>query len=130
MKLLKITSIALLFLIVSCSKSDDDNVSASSINPPDWIIGTWMNSFDIGGFRFSEDDVILVTTSSETSWKELVKIGENTPSEFVVEESSFDSSYNVSFTTSGVTTFYEFTKISESVIEYGSGVLATELFKQ
>ena len=40
MKVLKITAVILVFcfVLISCSES-----SVVSINPPDWIIGTWQD---------------------------------------------------------------------------------------
>ena len=49
--------------IVACSKSDSgssDNGGGGSVagyNPPDWIIGTWIN--DIGGYSFTKDDYCI-----------------------------------------------------------------------
>ena len=46
--------------IVACSKSDSgssDNGGGGSVagyNPPDWIIGTWMDESNSTGFKFSQ----------------------------------------------------------------------------
>ena len=56
--------------IVACSKSDSgssDNGGGGSVagyNPPDWIIGTWMNTNNSIGFKFTSNNFCQITTGA------------------------------------------------------------------
>ena len=58
--------------IVACSKSDSgssDNGGGGSVagyNPPDWIIGTWMNGSNSIGFKFTSKDFCQVTAGTSS----------------------------------------------------------------
>ena len=56
MKILKITAVILIFsfVLISCSES-----SVVSINPPDWIIGTWQDDPFFNSVIFTQDNMIL-----------------------------------------------------------------------
>ena len=56
--------------IVACSKSDSgssDNGGGGSVagyNPPDWIIGTWMNGNNSIGFKFTSNNFCQITAGA------------------------------------------------------------------
>lgn len=56
MKVLKITAVILVFcfVLISCSES-----SVVSINPPDWIIGTWQDDPFFNRVVFTQDNMIM-----------------------------------------------------------------------
>jgi len=52
------------FSIFIFSCSEDENLNKNFINPPNWILGTWMDnsSRGSGGFQFTIDNLILITS--------------------------------------------------------------------
>ena len=59
-------------LALSCSTSDDSSRNNDlSINPPNWIIGTWLLEPITANFgaRFTNDDVVLISGTQEISLK-------------------------------------------------------------
>ena len=56
--------------IVACSKSDSGSSesggggSVAGYNPPDWIIGTWMNTNNSIGFKFTSNNFCQITTGA------------------------------------------------------------------
>ena len=61
-------------LTISCSK--DDETYVNPINPPAWLLGTWeadTSEDSRTGFEITEDDIIVLTDSSEKSQKDHLK---------------------------------------------------------
>ncbi len=61
-----------IFLILgSCSKDseNEDKKNGTSIHPPKWIQGVWLNKifdeFDDSGYRFTKDDCYVITNGYE-----------------------------------------------------------------
>ena len=57
-------------MILSCNSDDDNNDSSGFLNPPQWIIGTWMDQSEpvyaqIGGFQFTDDNMISYNSDGE-----------------------------------------------------------------
>ncbi|MCL6264932.1 hypothetical protein [Flagellimonas myxillae] len=112
--------------IVSCSKSDDGASSTASINPPEWIQGTWLSSTN--GFRFTQNDFVSIVLNTETSHKGLLDLSSKDAS---TDEVKTDGTYNLKMTfTAGQSTTYEFSRKSESVIVWENHVLNPEYIKQ
>ena len=69
-------------LTLSCSNDDDESIvkTQTSINPPSWIIGTWL-LFGEETKKFTIDDLILIQDNVQTSQKGLInqfqKAGQN-----------------------------------------------------
>ena len=116
--------IIILVLTVSCSNSSDNNSSSSiQINPPDWIIGTWLagNSTNIG-WRFESNDVISLITVGEISLREEVEFWLDAGEEASANDSSTNDSYRLDRNfPAGQTTIHVFTKISDTEITWESG---------
>lgn len=120
---MKKTLFALLtLLIISCSDDDNnDNQNTSFINPPDWIIGTWQDKTlpetgQIGGFTFTNDNLILITSSGETitnlkeGLQEGVDAGVISSNEIIT-----DTEYELEIIATGtVTNQFKFTKGPDS----------------
>ena len=117
-------NILLVLLITSCSKDDDSN-SLSSFNPPNWIIGTWLEENDsewsqIGGFKFTNNSIIDL----DVDGSEIINYGESLQTGLKagiikIEEIITDETYQVKVSTSGVTTInYKYFKGSSNTIIY------------
>ena len=90
-----------------------------------------MNSFEIGGFKFTNDDVVLVTPNMEQSWKGIIELSENSTPKPEVEEEISGDTYKISINLVVTqTTIYEFAKSSESIIVFKNLGIETELLKQ
>lgn len=137
-KILISTSILLALLISACSKDEDTTSSSSSFNPPNWIIGTWLDENDsewsqIGGFKFTNNSIIdLDVDGSEIiNYNESLKAGLKTGI-IKIEEITTDNTYNVKVITSGVSTIdYTYNKGSSNTIFYElNSTYTIELTKQ
>lgn len=73
----------LTLIVISCNSNDEDLELNRSINPPNWIIGTWLDETDpdwaqIGGFQFTNDnflDIFSDRTTITLNLKEDLKEG-------------------------------------------------------
>jgi thioredoxin-related protein len=112
----------LTFLLSSCSSSDDDdsNINNSGINPPEWIQGTWLlqDSPVSSGFRFTTDDVCIISFSSQACNKQQLETFNNTDIFTNVSEEITNDYYSVEITISSSITSYQFEKISETEIKW------------
>jgi hypothetical protein len=103
---------------ISCSSDDDsDETSTNSINPPEWIQGTWtleLGGMDSGmGFKFTSDDFCSINSSLTSCWKEVVEINQGT----TVEEEIDDENYIITINSlNTISNTFHFTKISENEI--------------
>lgn len=121
--ILIITCFSILFTI-SCSKDDDDSTS-SSFNPPNWIIGTWLDKSEpdwsqIGGFKFTNDNILDLNANGDQilNYKEGFSIGLNSGT-MKIEETSTSNSYRVKIIATGVTVLdYKYSKGSSETIIY------------
>lgn len=87
---------------VGCSSNDDNSSNNSnnntSITPPAWIQGTWAEEtiyYDTGsifGFKFTSNDVCVVSPVQENCFKYLIDMS---PETVQVEQSISDTEYKV-----------------------------------
>ena len=130
-----IALLALILFVVSCSKDESNNLPANSINPPEWIHGTWRaeNEYStaITGLKFTSDDLILDMGSSELSHKAQVKQYSQI-SEIAVNEEISNSEYSLRIDyEQGFSINYSFSRIDEVSIYWTStGYGNLELKKQ
>ena len=123
MKYLKTTIKALLILIVSisCSSDDDSNTEvSSSINPPDWILGSWSldNVVSNSGFSFKEDDFCSIFSNAETCFREQVNnAGSVNLKSDIIEDATADN-YSITIVLGSLTSVYQFKRISDTKIEW------------
>jgi len=127
--LFKISTILFLYLLLSCSDSEDLTDSNISINPPEWIQGTWMSgSF---GFRFENDDFTTINSGTEISYKEQLEFYYGTGEKTSAEETETDETYRLKLTfPPGQSTIYEYSKKSETVIVWENQTSKPEFTKQ
>lgn len=113
----KILFLFSLFMILSCSSSDD-SASSSDFNPPSWIQGTWKEENDIGlGLKFSTNNVIIINPTIETSLQGLVDSARNAGQTTSVDETISNTSYSVKMNFyGGGSTIYTFKKTSTNTI--------------
>jgi hypothetical protein len=113
----KIAYLILFFTFLnSCSKDDNSSSSSGySINPPSWIIGTWVqrsNGNIIAGHKFTKNDHITISFGGiETSDKSAMDVYKNAGKNPKTEEVITNSSY-------------------ELVIDFGTGQTITYNFKK
>ncbi len=116
----------LVFLIFSsCSKDDDVSGNKGFLNPPSWIIGTWVKKTNssivtITGYRFTKDNMItLIKTKNgleqlqdfKKGFKNSVDIGVSE-----IKETIKDNYYKFEISSGGVTNSWYFTKTSDNII--------------
>lgn len=132
MKKLVVIFVSTILLNLSSCSSDSDNNSNSydSINPPAWIQGTWINDLETGGFKFTADDICVVTGNIQQCYKEVLKQTDGSVVQKNVKEVITDDYYSIEITLSSVITTYAFERISETEIEYINSVMNTVLIKQ
>jgi hypothetical protein len=106
-------------LSISCSSDDDSsNSNTNSINPPQWIQGTWLIELDEGifgpGFRFTQDDFCTINGQQTNCWKGLVELNQGT----TIEETIEGENYIITLNSLNVTsTTIHFRKYSETEIQ-------------
>lgn len=111
--------ISALFLF-SCSGDNNSESLNQFLNPPTWIQGTWGLHSEISGevpmFKFTNDDFCTIVNggSTLTCWDAMG----NTHESITIEDTSTETSYNVSMTQAGSTTFYHFVRISDNEIQW------------
>ena len=107
--------------IFSCSSSDDSgNQNQSSINPPNWIQGSWLlqDGTINSGFRFSSDDFCLILVTGQNCFKESVRLTKNSGGLTNVKEIVTNNSYSIEITLISQILTYEFKKVSDAQIEW------------
>lgn len=121
-------SLFLILCIVSASLfscTSDDNSSDNEepvMNPPEWIHGTW-NSIDDAsefvGWRFTEEDIIILKEDVEVSQKLQIQGYENAGLNVTVEEEIEEDWYSVTLHLPlEETIIYSFERESDTVIIY------------
>lgn len=112
-------------LTLSCSKDDDDTNTADSINPPDWIHGTWKGEgaggTSVSGLKFTVDDMILLGTA-EFSHKNQMKDFRQQGVEVTVTENISPQQYDLKINyPMGTSINYSFNKVDGNTITWKSG---------
>lgn len=124
-------------LMLSCSSNDEKtSQNSNSLNPPDWIKGTWAEKWGSPGeytynpfFNFKNNDFCTLSGNMEICIMQSL----GSASGFKVTETKTDTDYKFSFTSQGITTSYHFIKISNTKILYVNSVQGLpnmELYKQ
>jgi hypothetical protein len=118
----KIFSILIVLLVFSCSSSDDSTQSSSAIDPPEWILGTWLlEDSGLGdmGWRFTSNDFIMIQSGFEVSQKGQIEIIISGGGEASVENISTDDTYEIRTNfPGGQTTSYKFIRVSETELQW------------
>lgn len=126
--------LVVLAVITSCSKNDTA-LNSNSINPPEWIHGTWEAEGAMGnsssGIRFTSNDVVLITGFSELSHKNQIESYSDIM-EMTVEETKSDEEYHLTISSSqGIATNYAFRKKDENSLYWeNTGYGTLELTRQ
>lgn len=129
----KIFLVLLTVLCLSCTKDDDSSNSAISINPPEWMHGTWAwTGFEDDGpiFRITSNDVIYVVNTSELSYKGQLEGMAKSGAEVSVDEVITEDTYEVTFDMSqGYKVTYSFTKLDGDTVLWTNTGMDMELTK-
>lgn len=114
----KVVFLFSLFALLSCSSSDE-STNNSDFNPPTWIQGTWKYGDSGVGFKFSSNNIYVLTPPSEQSLQGLVDLARNGGQATSVEETTLNTSYSAKMNFyGGQSTTYTFKKLSDTKIEY------------
>ncbi len=107
--------------LTACSSDDDGGSSSnsnSSINPPEWIQGTWL--LDAGsansGFLFKNDDFCQVINNTNSCYKENIRLSNQSGAETNITQEVSDDYYFLEITIGPSVVTFEFEKISENEI--------------
>lgn len=112
--------IIIAFSLTACSSSDNNSDNNnSSINPPNWIQGTWLGEIDginSGiGFKFTSEDFCTVLGSQTSCFMEPVKQSQGL---ITVNEQIDNENYVISINSNNtITTTFHFRKYSETEIQ-------------
>lgn len=129
----KILFLFSLFMILSCSSSDD-SASSSDFNPPSWIQGTWKQDYGTGvsnSFSFTKSDICFTSTTGAGQCQQAsvdftrksgltVKVTETITSTFYSAKAEYSNGQSVT---------YAFNKISNTAIEW-TAISGVEFIKQ
>lgn len=131
----KIIALFLIFSVLYSCNSDDNGNSSSSLNPPEWIQGRWLESGGMSGFHFKTNDFCSITFSSEMCYVELFNSLPNQQQVIFEETIKNNDVYEFNYKTTGMgagqTVFYRFERISNSKILYINPIMpeGTEYYK-
>jgi hypothetical protein len=129
----KIAFILMSVVVMSCSSSSDDNsaTSSTSINPPNWIIGTWKQDAPQGiSFKFTSNDLITITNGAQLSQKNSIQSFISAGGQITTTNTSTDLTYSLTTDyNNGQATVYSFTKTSDNIIVWDSAS-SVDLVKQ
>lgn len=108
---------------ISCSSDDDsNNTNSNSINPPEWIQGTWLiqngNSTGQSGYKFTTDDFILISLNFESSFKDQVVTASSAGATSIVNEIINEDEYKITITLTSQTINYFFERKTDNIIEW------------
>jgi len=110
----KLALILTAFIFVGCSVSEDNQRVAETekINPPEWILGTWVDaelaqSGVQSGFNFKVHDFCVLVVNNSTCYAE---------QPLTVEESATEDLYRVTLSGQGSSVIYEFRKWGERIV--------------
>jgi len=113
-----------LVLLASCSSDNEDsNSNNNSINPPDWIQGSWFQE-DNGtidknnGYTFKKNDFCLNVFNTQTCFGANYSIGTQVNAIIKIEEVKNDIEYKISIIQNNSTLVYHFKKITATKIEW------------
>lgn len=116
-----------LFLMLSCSNSDDNsNSSNSDFNPPAWIQGNWLQEGSIGTsgvlFSFSANDFCMTTMGlTKQCQQEFVNQFRKPTNAVTVIETITTTTYTAEIKYfAGQSIIYSFRKLANNKIEWTS----------
>lgn len=117
--------VILIITLLNCSSDDDSTTSSQiQINPPNWIQGEWLqddNFLGDTGWRFTNDDFIIILTGNESSQRDQLEIFLDAGQDVSAQDEITNDTYEViSNFPAGQTTTYSFTKISDTEIMWDS----------
>ena len=113
----------LLLCIVTISCSKDDNAHyVNPITPPAWVQGTWTeenSESQRSVFKITEDDIIVLSGSSEKSQKDHLKSNHDSGVSMGILEINNEEHYTLEFNyPEGNSVIFRFSKIDEQQISW------------
>lgn len=123
----KVFLLCSLFLLLSCSNSDDSNGSSNAdFHPPSWIQGNWQQESDIGLtgllFSFSTNDFCMTNMGlTKQCQQEFVNLYRKPGNAVTVTETITSTNYTAEIKYfAGQSIIYSFRKLSNTSIEWTS----------
>ena len=119
----------LLIILQSCS-NDDSSTNNKAINPPQWLLGTWLEEVDEepinNGARFTNNNVFLISSNGEISIKEI------SDPDSIIEDTIANDTYKIVISSNFLPELesHHFILIDEDTIRYERRNLNTVLKKQ
>ena len=119
----------LLIILQSCS-NDDSSTNNKAINPPQWLLGTWLEEVDEepinNGARFTNNNVFLISSNGEISIKEI------SDPDSIIEDTIANDTYKIVISSNFLPELesHHFILIDENTIRYERRNLNTVLKKQ
>ena len=108
--------------VISCSSDDDSASDDTSIDPPAWIQGIWIQEYYLDlnlefGFEFKSDDFCQITNEFKSCTKAQIDLLKQGPMEVNVYEEISNDRYVLEITQHTSVVEYEFEKISSTRIK-------------
>lgn len=132
----KVFLLCSLFLLLSCSNSDDSSGGSNGdFHPPAWIQGAWLQEGSIGGsgvlFSFSANDLCLTNMGmTKQCQQEFVNQFRTSNNAVTVTETITATTYSAEIKYfAGQSIIYSFRKLANNKIEWTS-VLGSVFIKQ
>lgn len=111
-------------ILLGCSTTDEEALNSNRIdfNPPSWIQGEWLiNDFSLGkmGWRFTNNDVILIQSGSEISQREQIELFLDTSENVSGSDKATSTTYEItSKLPGGQILVHSFVKLSENTLTW------------
>ena len=125
-------NIYLLFLttiIISCSSSDNNNASSGCLNPPSWLLGSWVHYYSNGTETYIDSKIVI--TNNDVVYYDYQSDGNlaGTPlsvkdsycansSLYVVNQESNNDFYMWNYTFASTIAYHYFYKLSSTSFSY------------
>jgi hypothetical protein len=124
-----ISIIFLATIIISCSSSDNNNASSGCLNPPNWLIGSWVHYYSNGTETYIDSKIVI--TNNDVVYYDYQSDGNlaRTPlsikdsycansSLYIVNQESNDEFYMWNYTFGSVIAYNYFYKLSSTSFSY------------
>lgn len=115
--------LSFLLLIVSCSRSEDDNEQAfSKLNPPAWLQGNWKQD-DFSTITVTNNTFITNAGGAETNWGEFFKT-----SQLPIVETVTETKYTIKYGSNGIYNYLYFTKKNNNQMYFNNVNTTSDFF--
>jgi hypothetical protein len=116
----KISLILIIIVLFGCSSSDDNNSENQAINPPQWVLGTWLieEPNPVSGYRITNGNFCLVNFTTQSCFRESISVTKQSGQVTNVTAVITDNSYSIEITLASQIVTYKIKKVSSSQLEW------------